>query len=48
VSEGPLLRVEGLSAGYGEMLALRDVSLEVRRAEIVALKKVAAKKIRKT
>ena len=33
----PLLRVEGLSAGYGEMLALRDVSLEVRRAEIVAL-----------
>jgi branched-chain amino acid transport system ATP-binding protein len=37
VSEGPLLRVEGLSAGYGEMLALRDVSLEVRRAEIVAL-----------
>ena len=37
MSEGPLLRVEGLSAGYGEMLALRDVSLEVRRAEIVAL-----------
>ncbi|HZW76460.1 MAG TPA: ABC transporter ATP-binding protein [Caldimonas sp.] len=33
----PLLRVEGLSAGYGEMVALRDVSLEVRRAEIVAL-----------
>ena len=37
MSEAPLLRVEGLSAGYGEMLALRDVSLEVRRAEIVAL-----------
>jgi branched-chain amino acid transport system ATP-binding protein len=33
----PLLRVEGLSAGYGEMVALRDVSLDVRRAEIVAL-----------
>jgi branched-chain amino acid transport system ATP-binding protein len=33
----PLLRVEGLSAGYGEMLALREVSLEVFPAEIVAL-----------
>jgi branched-chain amino acid transport system ATP-binding protein len=33
----PLLRVEGLSAGYGEMLALHDVSLEVFPAEIVAL-----------
>jgi branched-chain amino acid transport system ATP-binding protein len=37
MSATALLRVEGLSAGYGEMLALRDVSLEVRRAEIVAL-----------
>jgi branched-chain amino acid transport system ATP-binding protein len=34
---GPLLRVEGLSAGYGEMLALHDVSLEIFPAEIVAL-----------
>jgi len=33
----PLLKVEGLGAGYGEMVALRDVSLEVRNAEIVAL-----------
>ena len=33
----PLLRVEGLSAGYGEMLALREISLEVFRSEIVAL-----------
>jgi len=33
----PLLRVESLSAGYGEMLALRAVSLEVYPAEIVAL-----------
>lgn len=33
----PLLKVEGLSAGYGELAVLRDVSLEVRRAEIVAL-----------
>ncbi|HWV40881.1 ABC transporter ATP-binding protein [Pseudorhodoplanes sp.] len=32
-----LLVVEGLGAGYGGMPALRDVSLEVRRAEIVAL-----------
>jgi branched-chain amino acid transport system ATP-binding protein len=37
MSTDPLLRVEELSAGYGEMLALRNVSLEVRRAEIVAL-----------
>ncbi|WP_315918584.1 ABC transporter ATP-binding protein [Mesorhizobium sp. SP-1A] len=33
----PLLSVTGLSAGYGEMPVLRDVSLEVNRAEIVAL-----------
>ncbi|MCY1519152.1 High-affinity branched-chain amino acid transport ATP-binding protein LivF [compost metagenome] len=33
----PLLKVEGLSAGYGELPVLTDVSLEVRRAEIVAL-----------
>ena len=33
----PLLRVEGLSAGYGEMLALREISLEVFPSEIVAL-----------
>jgi branched-chain amino acid transport system ATP-binding protein len=37
VDPGPLLRVEGLSAGYGEMLALHDVSLEIFPAEIVAL-----------
>jgi len=33
----PLLVVEALGAGYGEMIALRDVSLEVHAAEIVAL-----------
>jgi len=33
----PLLKVEGLGAGYGELPVLRDVALEVRRAEIVAL-----------
>jgi branched-chain amino acid transport system ATP-binding protein len=33
----PLLKVSGLDAGYGGMPVLRDVSLEVRRAEIVAL-----------
>lgn len=32
-----LLVVNGLDAGYGGMPALRNVSLEVRRAEIVAL-----------
>ncbi|MDB5999494.1 MAG: amino acid/amide transporter ATP-binding protein 2, family [Rhizobacter sp.] len=37
ISQTPLLQVRGLSAGYGEMLALRDVSLEVYPAEIVAL-----------
>jgi branched-chain amino acid transport system ATP-binding protein len=34
---GPLLKVEELCAGYGEMLVLRDVALEVYEAEIVAL-----------
>jgi branched-chain amino acid transport system ATP-binding protein len=33
----PLLKVEGLNAGYGEMAVLRDVSLEIQRGEIVAL-----------
>lgn len=33
----PLLRVESLSAGYGEMLALHEVSLEIFSGEIVAL-----------
>jgi len=33
----PLLVIRGLSAGYGGMPVLRDVSLEVRRGEILAL-----------
>jgi branched-chain amino acid transport system ATP-binding protein len=33
----PLLRVDGLEAGYGDMLAVRSVSLELRAGEIVAL-----------
>jgi branched-chain amino acid transport system ATP-binding protein len=37
VLEQRLLVVIGLSAGYGGMPALRNVSMEVRRAEIVAL-----------
>ena len=36
-ADAPLLKVEGLSAGYGELPVLRDIALEVRRAEIVAL-----------
>ena len=32
-----LLKVEGLSAGYGEMTVLRDITLEISRGEIVAL-----------
>ena len=33
----PLLRIERLSAGYGEMLALHEASIEIYPAEIVAL-----------
>jgi branched-chain amino acid transport system ATP-binding protein len=33
----PLLKVENLHAGYGEMPVLHDVALEVHKAEIVAL-----------
>ena len=33
----PLLEVEGVSAGYGQMQAISDVSLEVYPSEIVAL-----------
>jgi branched-chain amino acid transport system ATP-binding protein len=37
-AHGPvLLRVENLSAGYGGMQALHDATLEIRKAEIVAL-----------
>jgi branched-chain amino acid transport system ATP-binding protein len=32
-----LLKVEHLTAGYGEMTVLRDVSLEIKRGEIVAV-----------
>ena len=32
-----LLRLEGIDAGYGDMTAVRGVSLEVRAGEIVAL-----------
>ena len=33
----PLLKVAGLSAGYGEMTVLHDITLEIARGEIVAL-----------
>jgi branched-chain amino acid transport system ATP-binding protein len=33
----PLLTIEGLTARYGEIVALQDVSLEVRAGEAVAL-----------
>ena len=32
-----LLRLEGLEAGYGDLVAVRDVSLEVHPGELVAL-----------
>ena len=33
----PMLAVEGVSAAYGAVQALRDVSIEVGRGEIVTL-----------
>jgi branched-chain amino acid transport system ATP-binding protein len=36
VSEA-LLKIEGLQAGYGEVPVLRDIELEIKRGEIVAL-----------
>src|SRR4030095_16188930 len=32
-----LLRVDGIEVGYGDLTAVRDVSLEVREGETVAL-----------
>ena len=32
-----LLRVEGLSAGYGKVPVLREIGLEIARGEIIAL-----------
>ena len=32
-----LLRLDGVEAGYGDLVAVRDVSLEVRAGELVAL-----------
>ena len=33
----PLLRLDGVQAGYGDLVAVRDVTLDVRPGEIVAL-----------
>jgi branched-chain amino acid transport system ATP-binding protein len=33
----PMLKVEGLTAGYGEAVAIREISLQVDKGEIVAL-----------
>ena len=33
----PLLSVRGLAAGYGAMIVLQDVTMEIRHAEIVAM-----------
>ena len=32
-----LLRIDGIEVGYGDLTAVRDVSLEVREGEVVAL-----------
>jgi len=37
MSDGVMVRAEGLSKRYGATEALRDLSLEVRRGEILAL-----------
>ena len=37
MTEAPLLAVDGLTVAYGAVLALRDVSLDVGRGEIVAV-----------
>ena len=37
MSAAPLLQVQGLSAGYGELLALHEATLEIFPAEIVAM-----------
>jgi branched-chain amino acid transport system ATP-binding protein len=34
---GPLLRAEGLTAGYGKMPILHDVTLEIRHGEMVSV-----------
>lgn len=36
-ASGPLLRLEGVHAGYGDLPVLHDVSLHVDRGEIVAI-----------
>ncbi len=36
-SKVPVLAVQNLSAGYGDLVAVREVSYEVRRGEIVAM-----------
>ena len=37
MSEGPLLQVSGLTAGYGKIVVLRDVALTIGGGEAVAL-----------
>jgi branched-chain amino acid transport system ATP-binding protein len=37
VNSGPLLSIEGLQAGYGDVPILWDVSMEVRQREIIGL-----------
>ncbi|MFC9557503.1 ABC transporter ATP-binding protein [Rhodococcus sp. NPDC056960] len=37
MADEPILRLESLTAGYGDLAAIRDVSLEVRPGEMVAL-----------
>jgi branched-chain amino acid transport system ATP-binding protein len=37
VTDEPLLRVDALTVGYGSVLAVRDVSLEVAQGEIVTV-----------
>ena len=36
-SDGPVLRVRGIDKSFGAVQALKDVDLEVRRGEVLAL-----------
>ena len=36
-SDHPLLEVRGISAGYGDLIAIRDVSFQVAKGELVAV-----------
>ncbi|TMH63640.1 MAG: ATP-binding cassette domain-containing protein, partial [Betaproteobacteria bacterium] len=36
-AEPPIIRVEGLTAGYGDFILLENVSFDVRRGEVFVI-----------